>query len=67
MKTIKLIAVFVMCFVVGTAWAADTQEKTVRIGFTIKNKQEKSIRIGFKLIHNYTISYDLGGVRVTTQ
>ena len=53
--------VVLLCMTLGTAWAADTQEKTIRIGFTLQNKQEKSIRIGFKLIHNYTISYDLGG------
>ena len=35
----------------GTAWAADTQEN--------------SIKIGFKLIHNYTISYDLAGGTVS--
>ena len=50
----------------GTAWATETQEKTIKIGFTIQNKQqEKSILVGFKLIHNYTINYDLDGGTVS--
>ena len=60
-RNVLIALAILLCMTFGTAWAADTKEKTIRIGFTIQNKQEKSIRIGFKVIHNYTISYDFGG------
>lgn len=60
-RNILIALAVLLCMTFGTAWADDTQERTIRIGFTIQKKQEKSICIGFKVIHNYTISYDLDG------
>ena len=50
-RNILIALTVLLCMTFGTAWAADTQEN--------------SIKIGFKLIHNYTISYDLAGGTVS--